>query len=264
MDLEISHTTEYAYSAPVNYALQKVRLRPSSSAMQQVVSWRIKVSGGKIETGYEDHYGNLLDLVSLTPGADALRIHASGTVRTLSDTGVLGAVYGRAPLWHFREQTPLTRAGDAIRALPSVSAGESQLSDLHTLSAAVLEALPYQTGTTAFDTPAEVALQGNVGVCQDHAQIFISAARLAGLPARYVSGYLMVTGDTTQEATHAWAEVFIEGLGWVGFDISNGVSPDKKYVRIATGRDARDAAPIEGLRMGPADETLMVSVQVQQ
>lgn len=265
MDLQISHQTEYAYSAPVDYALQKVRLRPLPSTVQEVSGWSVEVAGGKVEASYLDHYGNHVDLVSIEPGASVLGIKASGSVTTLNATGVLGPVYGRAPLWHFRQATALTLPGDAIKALPRVSPkSDEQLGSLHGLSAAILSALPYKTGGTSVDTPAEDALKGDSGVCQDHAQIFVAAARLSGLPARYVSGYLMINGQIMQEATHAWAEVHVEGLGWTGFDVSNGVSPDEKYVRIAIGRDARDAAPIEGLRMGSADETLMVSLQVQQ
>ena len=265
MDLSISHTTEYAYSSPVDYALQKVRLYPLSSPMQEVTKWSVDVTGGKIEDSYVDHYGNHVDLVSITPGETTLSIHAGGQVKTLSNTGVLGRAFGRAPLWLFQQPTQQTMPGAAIRALPRISAEEGhQLADLHTLSAAIIEALPYKTGTTAVDTTAEDALQSHSGVCQDHAQIFVSAARLSGLPARYVSGYLMINEQVAQDATHAWAEVCLEGLGWVGFDVSNGVSPDERYVRIAVGRDARDAAPIEGLRMGSAEETLMVSLQVQQ
>lgn len=265
MELNISHTTEYAYSAPVDYALQKVRLRPLSSVMQQIVEWAVEITGGKIEASYVDHYGNHVDLVSIVPGARALSIRATGQVRTLNDTGVLGPVFGCAPLWHFLQPTALTMPGEAIKALPKITSDVSaQLADLHSLSDTILKALPYQTGGTAVDTPAEDALQGGAGVCQDHAQIFVAAARLSGLPARYVSGYLRINEQMQQEATHAWAEAFIQGLGWVGFDVSNGVSPDEKYVRIAIGRDARDASPIEGLRMGNADETLMVSLQVQQ
>ena len=92
----------------------------------------------------------------------------------------------------------------------------------------------------------------------------IAAVRKAGLPARYVSGYLYMPDRVDQDASHAWAEAHIEGLGWVGFDVSNGVSPDEKYLRIATGRDARDAAPISGLRMGSGSETMIVSLQIQQ
>jgi transglutaminase-like putative cysteine protease len=265
MDLSISHTTEYSYSGPVDYAIQKVRLRPISSVMQDVTDWSVEVTGGTIEASYLDHYGNHVDLVGLTPGASALRIRAQGRVKTLNNTGVLGKVYGRAPLWHFRQDTPLTAPGDTIKALPKVSTDPgTQLESLHDLSAYILEALPYKTGGTAVNTSAEEALLGDSGVCQDHAQIFIAAARLSGLPARYVSGYLMINDQVAQDATHAWAEVCIDGLGWVGFDVSNGVSPDEKYVRIAVGRDARDAAPVEGLRMGPTDEKLMVTLQVQQ
>ena len=265
MDLNITHTTEYAYSAPVDYALQKVRLRPMPSVMQDVPEWSITIAGGKVETSYLDHYGNHVDLVSIEPGAQVLRIKAEGRVKTLNNTGVLGPVYGRAPLWHFRQPTPLTAPGQAIQDLPRISADPAaQISDLHDLSSAILKALPYKTGGTAVDTPAEDAMQGEGGVCQDHAQIFVASARLSGLPARYISGYLMINEQVMQDATHAWAEVCIAGLGWVGFDVSNGVSPDEKYLRIAIGRDARDAAPIEGLRMGSADETLMVSLQVQQ
>lgn len=265
MDLSITHTTEYAYTAPVDYALQKVRLRPSASAMQSLADWSLEISGGKIEASYKDHHGNHVDLVSITPGEQVLRITASGKVTTLNDSGVLGPVIGRAPLWYFRQPTVLTMPGTAIAALPRIPPEpDAQLPALHALSAAILKALPYKSGATAVDTTAEEALQGDSGVCQDHSQIFVAAARQSGLPARYVSGYLMINDQILQEATHAWAEVYVAKIGWVGFDVSNGVSPDEKYVRIAVGRDARDAAPIEGLRLGSSDETLMVSLQVQQ
>ncbi|WP_323763637.1 transglutaminase family protein [Marinovum sp.] len=265
MDITINHGTDYGYSAPVSYALQKVRLRPLASQVQRVAEWQIEIAGGRIETSYRDHHGNHVDLVSLDPGGQGLRLRAHGTVETLDGSGVFGRHDGVAPLWYYRQQTPLTRPGAAIRALPAVAPEPAgQLDSLHALSAAILQALPYATGTTGADTGAEAALQGTSGVCQDHAQIFVSAARLSGLPARYVSGYLLVNDQTEQEATHAWAEVHVEGLGWVGFDVSNGVSPDEKYARIATGRDARDAAPVAGLRMGSAEESLVVSLQVQQ
>lgn len=91
-----------------------------------------------------------------------------------------------------------------------------------------------------------------------------SVPRLAGIPARYVSGYLMMNDRIEQEATHAWAEAHIEGLGWVGFDISNGISPDPRYVRVATGRDYRDAAPVTGISFGGTEQVLTVDVAVEQ
>ena len=266
MQLHITHKTAYSYSAPVSYALQKLRLRPVSMALQDMADWTLTIDGGKIETQYRDHYGNHVDLVSITPGATSLSVQARGTVITRDDTaGVLGKVYTRAPLWHFQEPTTQTMPGPAIMELShTLTAHNNTLDGLHALSAAILAAAPYRIGATSNATTAEEALAGASGVCQDHAQIFVAAARCAGVPARYVSGYLMMNETVDQDASHAWAEAHVDGLGWVGFDISNGISPDGRYVRIAIGRDARDASPVEGLRMGSGHETLIVSLQVQQ
>ena len=122
----------------------------------------------------------------------------------------------------------------------------------------------YETGATDVYTTAEEAMGEGMGVCQDHAHIFIGAARALDIPTRYVSGYLLMDDRIDQEATHAWAEAHVEGLGWVGFDISNGISPDTRYVRVATGRDYVEAAPITGVSFGAAEEELRVALAVEQ
>jgi transglutaminase-like putative cysteine protease len=152
-----------------------------------------------------------------------------------------------------------------IRALiATVPRGASGVETLHNLSRAIREEVPYRTGATAVDTSAEQALAGGCGVCQDHAHIFIAAARSLEVPARYVSGYLMMNDRIDQEATHAWAEAWVQSLGWVGFDISNGISPDPRYVRVATGRDYKDAAPVTGISFGALDQDLRVELAVEQ
>ena len=83
-------------------------------------------------------------------------------------------------------------------------------------------------------------------------------------PARYVSGYLMMNDRAEQDASHAWAEAYVDGIGWIGFDVSNAISPDARYVRVATGLDYREAAPVSGLRFGHGGETLKVNIEVQQ
>lgn len=265
MLLSIKHVTEYIYETPVEFALQRVKLRPLDSPVQMVVDWNVEIGGGKLETSYKDHYANHVDLVSAERGTQKLSITASGKVETRDSAGVFGKVYGRAPLWLFAQNTPLTRSGPQVKALAkTLSSARDTLDGLHRLSAQVLEKVPYALGHTDSTTDAETAIEIGKGVCQDHANIFISAARSAGLPARYVSGYLMMNDRVDQDASHAWAEVHLKDLGWVGFDVSNGVSPDERYVRIAVGRDAHDAAPIYGLRGGAGDESLIVSLQVQQ
>ncbi len=265
MLLKISHETRYTYDRPVTYALQKVRLCPLSSAVQTVNSWALSVEGGQVECSYSDHYGNHVDLISTDPESDSLVIRVEGQVGTVDTAGVFGQVYGRAPLWHFQQVTPLTSVGEGVLPLVEIVKGQDNtLAGLHALSAAVLEAVPYEIGRTGATTTAEEALSIGAGVCQDHANIFIAAARAAGVPARYVSGYLMMDDRVDQDASHAWAEAHVDGLGWVGFDVSNVVAPDERYVRLAIGRDAADAAPMSGMRMGSSDEAMVVTVQVQQ
>lgn len=265
MRLRINHTTEYTYDEPVDYALQKIRLRPTGSLAQEIIDWALRVEGGTVEASYCDHYGNQTDLISINPGETAVRLIATGTVVTQDQLGVFGMVYGRAPLWHFSQETKLTTPGRRIKALSKViGATDNVLAGLHDLSAALLHAAPYEIGKTDSHTNAEHALELGNAVCQDHAHIFIAAARHAGIPARYVSGYLMMDDRVDQAASHAWAEVHVEALGWVGFDVSNGVAPDERYVRVAIGRDALDAAPVTGMRLGNSSESMIVSLRVEQ
>ena len=140
----------------------------------------------------------------------------------------------------------------------------NELGGLHTLSDIIREHLPYEDGHTNANTTAEQAMGIGKGVCQDHAHIFLAAARSLGIPARYVSGYLLMEGVVEQTASHAWVEAHIEPLGWVGFDVSNGYSPDQRYIRVATGFDYSDAAPITGLSFGALDESMVVSLRVEQ
>lgn len=265
MILTINHTTRYSYDAPVDYALQQVRLTPPNTNQQDVRSWDLRVEGGKIETQYRDHNGAQVHLVSVDRDAQEVAITAGGEVETEDTAGVLGKVYGPAPLWYYTQSTPLTAAGPGIDALAGqLTQTPDQLSALHALSTSILMAVPYRVGETYAATSAEEALIGGSGVCQDHAQIFVAAARSADIPARYVSGYLMMDDRVDQDASHAWAEAHVDGLGWVGFDVSNGISPDARYVRLGSGLDYRQAAPISGMRLGSSSESMIVSLQVQQ
>lgn len=265
MKITIKHTTSYSYDVPVNYALQQVRLTPGNSPQQKVLNWSVEVHGGSKELTYLDQYKNHTTLVQADAGKDEIRFVAAGEIETVDTQGVLGKEYGPAPLWHFKKNTERTEVGKGIRALAKIRGKtDNVLSDLHSLSKSILEAVPYGKEQTTYATSAEEAVQKGVGVCQDHAQIFVSAARHADIPARYVSGYLMMNDRISQDASHAWAEAHIDGLGWVGFDVSNGISPDERYVRLATGLDSSDAAPITGMRIGGVSESMIVSLQVQQ
>ena len=266
MLLKIHHTTHYQYTQPVSHGLQRLRLTPKSTQGQQVMSWNMDIKGGISQVDYEDHNHNRTTLITVEPGVSEVLIHCDGVVQTADNAGIIGHHAGHMPLWTFLTQSPLTRPGPRVRALMSqIEAPRGDvLASLHALSQAVIGAVSYVIGATHVETTAEEAAAIGSGVCQDHAHIFIGAARALGIPARYVSGYLMMDDRIDQEAGHAWAEAHVDGLGWVGFDVSNAISPDARYVRVATGRDYREAAPVTGVSYGAGDSSLQVRLAVEQ
>ena len=265
MRLTVRHVTTYDYDAPVPYGLMQCRLKPKDSAQQRVLSWDLQIEGGSRELGFTDQNNNRVTLLGFEPGATRLVLTAVGEVETTDTAGVVGPHGGYMPLWLFERPTALTRSGRACRALISdLPDGDDLTGRLHALSGAIRDAIAWTPGKSEVSWSAEDALRAGHGVCQDHAHVFVACARAMGVPARYVSGYLMMTDRIDQDATHAWAEAHVDGLGWVGFDISNGISPDERYVRVATGLDYAEAAPIHGIRQGGAGESLSVSLAVEQ
>lgn len=266
MRLTIRHTTTYRFERPIVHAIQRLRLTPKSTQGQEIVAWDMAFENAVRQLEYEDQHRNTTTLIALEPGAQDVAVTCSGTVDTHDHAGVIGQHAGHLPLWSFRGQTPRTRPGTGMRALVRELRKDARptLDMLHALAARIREIVAYETGVTDVATTAEDAWTLRRGVCQDHAQIFIGIARALDIPARYVSGYLMMNDRVEQEATHAWAEAHVEHLGWVGFDISNGISPDQRYVRLATGRDYRDAAPVTGISVGSAARELSVAVSVER
>ncbi|MBK1793060.1 transglutaminase family protein [Devosia sp. WQ 349] len=266
MLLTINHTSRYDYDQPVNFALQRLRLWPQNIAGQVVREWSVEVSGADREVSYVDGFGNKVELFKHERSADSIIVRAHGVVETEDRAGVVGKSAGGPPLWIYERVTDLTKAGPHIRELAEGIRDEQadQLALLHTLMNTIHSRVVYSPGTTSVATEAEVALDNGAGVCQDHSHIFLSAARLLGIPSRYVSGYLRMEGVTDQTASHAWAEAYVDSLGWVGFDAANNICPNHNYVRIAVGLDYRSAAPVSGVRMGAAVETLDVHISVEQ
>ncbi|GAA4644386.1 transglutaminase family protein [Pontixanthobacter gangjinensis] len=266
MRLSIKHTTRYRFSDPVVHALQRLRLTPKATQGQKILKWDMTYENAHEELQYEDQHHNTVTLVAVEPEAREVIVRCEGLVDTEDNAGVIGVHSGHMPLWSFLGQTDLTRPGPSMKKLirELEAKGETKINILHSLSQSIRDRVEYKTGETQVETTAEEAMKHGSGVCQDHAQIFIGAARALEIPARYVSGYLMMNDRVEQEATHAWAEAHVDGLGWVGFDVSNVISPDPRYVRVATGRDYRDAAPITGISFGARSEDLQVAVAVEQ
>ncbi|MFM7335886.1 MAG: transglutaminase domain-containing protein [Tabrizicola sp.] len=265
MRLTVDHVTRYRYDAPVRSVVQSHRLAPSAFAGQKVIDWEVTVSGGTRGARHRDGAGDVVQGWTIAGPAAEVSVHVRGTVETEDLAGVLrGHREAVAPECYLRETLP-TRIDVALAELAASASGADTLALAHALSAAVSDAIAYRPGVTHAHTIAAEALALGEGVCQDHSHALIALARQRGVPARYVSGYLFATEDgTPHEAAHAWAELHIAGLGWVGFDAANRCCPDARYIRLASGFDAQDAAPIRGIARGVAVEDMDVTVAVLQ
>jgi transglutaminase-like putative cysteine protease len=265
MRLTVDHVTRYRYDHPVRSIVQSHRLTPSAFAGQKVIDWEVTVSGGSKGARHRDGAGDIVQGWTIAGPVNEVVVHVRGTVETEDLTGVLrGHREMVMPDCYLRE-TPPTKADVALGRLARSVDGADPLALAHRLSDAVADAIAYRPGVTHAHTTAAEALALGEGVCQDHVHALIACARLRGVPARYVSGYLFATEDgTPHEAAHAWAELHVPGLGWVGFDPANRSCPDARYIRLGSGFDAQDAAPIRGIARGGGGEAMDVTVAVQQ
>ena len=264
MLITVRHVTRYTYAEPVSYAVQRLRLTPAPFAAQRIVNWRIQLPASAKSLQFKDGFGNAVDLVTINARHQELVIEAGGTVETMDASGVVAGLAKSLPPRVFLKETEQTRPDSNIRDLALSTSGNDTLNRLHALAGAVRDRVEYVAGITDAHTSAAEALADGKGVCQDHAHIFIAGARTLAIPARYVTGYLIIDDDEPADAHHAWAEAWVDTLGWVGFDVANRICPTDRYVRLATGLDAGYAAPVVGSRRGGADEKLEVSVAVQQ
>jgi transglutaminase-like putative cysteine protease len=267
MRIHIEHETLYSYDEPVSYSIQALRLRPLDTRSQRVLNWTVETPSIGSVREQRDVYGNVLQMLYVDRPHVEIRLRVTGDVETSETHGVVSTAIERFPPRFYLRRTPLTEVDEAILSLSesAFSASDGTLLDLaHCLMHKTRDALDYMIGETDATTTAAQALENGSGVCQDHAHVFIAAARNAGLPARYVSGYLWTEEGGQGEAAHAWAEAYIEDLGWVGFDVANRICPSEAHLRVASGLDYLEAAPIRGLRRGGGQETLDVRVQVAE
>ena len=266
MLLTVDHLTRYTYDQPVRGVLQSHRLTPSICDMQKVLDWQVTVTDGLPGGAFRDGAGDWIAAWSVQGPVQEICVHVKGKVETFDQAGVLRGLKAPVRPEVYLRDTHATGADEALRELANAGRADGCLKGAHALMAAVADAVVYTPGKTEPHTTAAEALALGQGVCQDHAQVMVACARIIGVPARYVSGYLYAAEDepseAAQEAAHAWAELYVDGLGWVGFDAANRCSPDARYIRLGSGLDAQDAAPIRGIARGPGTESLDVTVAV--
>jgi len=256
--IKIDYTTVYDYELPANGVVQLLRVEPHGHEDQTVLGWRVDVdSDGSLRRG-TDVFGNITHSFYAEAPITHLTLKVSGIVETIDTGGVIRGANEPLPPILYRRSTMLSEADPAIREFAEQNRRGTPLESLHQLLLSLYERTSFDVGATGTGTDAATAFEQGTGVCQDFTHIFCAAARHIGVPARYVSGHFV--HPETQPAGHAWAEAWIDDLGWVGFDATHGISTSERHVRVAVGLDYLDAAPVRGARRGGGTETMKVAV----
>lgn len=263
MKLSIRHLTKYTYDPEASKVGLRMKLFPAPFSAQAIREWAVEVNGDAVRPLHTEGSGDAVALWFADAPIESVEITARGVLDTTDCAGVLNGLTEFTRPGVYLRSTPATKANDALLELAGRIEGDDPLGRMHSLSELVHVVIDYRAGVTASETTAAEALALGSGVCQDQTHVFLAAARASGVPARYVVGYLDdPDAEVPPDQTHAWAEAHVKGLGWVGFDITNQLCPTDAYVRLCSGLDAADAAPIRGTVTGDTEEAMEVDIAV--
>jgi transglutaminase-like putative cysteine protease len=276
--IRIEHTTKVRYAGPVLTSFNEARMTPLTLPSQMTLESRVTAGPGVPVWTYSDYWGTFVSVFDVPEPHDDLMIRATSTVETEPFGGIPAA--GDRPSWaelrehasgrllEFLLPTPLTSVtrevsdaafADVSRVSLSPDAAAAAISDR------VRDHVTYMPGATGVRTNAQEAWDKGKGVCQDMAQLTVSLMRAAGIPARYVSGYLhpdtdAKPGQTAVGQSHAWVEYWAGS--WTALDPTSGAPVGERHVVVARGRDYADVPPLKGIYHGPPDSDMRVTVEV--
>lgn len=266
MRIRVVHETVYRYERPAKAVIQTLRLTPRSHDGQHVVRWRLDVDQDVRLGQSEDAFGNICHAFTATGSIESLRVKVEGEVETHDNAGVLHGVVERFPVSLYLRDTDLTRTDAMVQAFARRSAGAAggPLATCHALMQAIHDGVAVSHDARQPAAGMVEALATGMGVAQDLSHLFIGCARTLGIPARYVSGFLWQAEAMEGRSLHAWAEAYVEGLGWVGFDPTLPTCPTTHHIRVAAGLDYLAAAPVRGAHYGGEGEALAVSLDISE
>jgi transglutaminase-like putative cysteine protease len=276
MKLAIVHSTHYRYSGPIAETVMELRLRPMDGNGQRCVEFELDVSSGIQPRTYRDGYGNNVHYFNLVRPHTRLSVTSKSVVETGrerdADAGeelVQDFLRYRSPV----KDVPGVRELAGRHTIAEPTSGSSVEQALDELTLAISRDFAYDRAVTNVYSAVDEVLALRAGVCQDFAHLFIAVARAMGVPARYVSGYIHASEapglqrgavGNVATASHAWAEAWVPGRGWIGYDATHPVRTSEHHVRLAVGRDYSDAAPTRGIYVGSATGTMEVTVRTRE
>lgn len=280
MKYRIEHTNTFYYENFVDQSMNHIRLKPRSDECQRVLAYHTEIIPNSMTKEHIDLWGNHVETFFIPEKHEHLTVKTTSTVSIQKSPFIRMIQYSdemrnifHSELFHshylaYLNETPYTflykeQISEIIQAVgDSLNPVRFALD----LLAYVNQSMIYDTTATQVGTKAYESWPVRAGVCQDFAHVMIGVLRSQGIPARYVSGYLYVGEDSAligDAATHAWVEVMIPGIGWVGLDPTNNVEALEQHIRIGTGRDYADVSPLQGVYRG-GSQNLDVKVSVTQ
>jgi transglutaminase-like putative cysteine protease len=277
MKLQVIHRTEYSYAGSVIESFNEVRLQPASADGQVCQSYVLKIFPPSHLSHYFDFYQNYVQFFEITEPHATLSVESNSKV--ITSPPLLAADKATVPMSCLPECLQLNECYDFLQASPFIQLGpevwrlavdaSAGVEDVWQVAQAIMRFthgnFAYVPNSTHVGTVmTEVIAQGR-GVCQDFAHVMLGMCRSLKIPARYVSGYLYNGPDGQllgSQASHAWCEVFLPGIGWRALDPTNNQLADERYVKVAVGRDYADIVPVKGSYKGPREKSMKVTVQV--
>ncbi|MDZ7671058.1 MAG: transglutaminase family protein [Gammaproteobacteria bacterium] len=286
---DVRHETRFKYTGAVSISHQLLKLRPRRSNRQNVVGAELSVSPEPaVRNSWVDYFGNEVEFLTVQEPHRELVITSTSKVEVLPGMNIM---LDFSPAWEVVAQSMQTPTNaEALGA--SQYCFESPYVDVHeelrdfalatftperplleatmALTSRIYEEFTYQGGVTDVSTPVRKVLEIKKGVCQDFAHLQIACLRSIGLPARYISGYLMTHPPEGQpkltgaDESHAWLSLWCPELGWVDFDPTNNLRPNLQHITVGWGRDYGDVSPVSGFIFGGGKHEVSVAVDVLQ
>ena len=278
---DVEHVSRYDYTATVRHSVMALCMKPREDAGQALLRFRLATNPPAHVNAEADAFGNTVHVLNVHRDHRELEISARSTVETSRPAPLIMSSGSDSwaeirswrqsfDLWDFTRPSAFAKPSPALAAFAArqgLRPGSDPAEFVLRLSDTVHRSFSYVQGSTTAASPIEHILESGEGVCQDYAHVMIAVARGRGIPARYVSGYVLVRrgadGRTRETATHAWVECRLPGMGWVGLDPTNDRVVDERYVRVAVGRDYLDVSPSRGVLRGAAASALRVVVRME-
>jgi len=276
----IRHLTRFRYSQPISESIMETRMHPRSDSNQHCLSFSLSVSPRCRVFTYRDHQGNNVQHFDIPGEHTQLVIVAESVVEQQTPTdiprflspdawGALDDMIDAGDYWEMLLPSTFAVETPALTLLAKqmgVARRDDPLMLVEELNRRLFEYFEYVPRSTRVDSPIDEAIVSGKGVCQDFAHTMIALLRKVRIPARYVSGYLYRSREdhdrSTPDASHAWVDVLLPQLGWVGFDPTNNLVAHHRHIRAAVGRDYADVPPTHGIFRGKTNSELYVAVQV--